>query len=132
MLYGAENGIADVGRGESVSNFTVSYAFFYYIKKYPVELPYQLISLTVEIFFRIPDLQQNYPGKDPVICIAFDGGPDDFPQFVQGSVDPLQVAVYLDQKLIVVLLEDVVKDIALALEVLVDQSFGDASGDCDV
>lgn len=132
MLYGAENGIADVGRRESVSNFTVSYAFFDYIEQDPVELPYQLIGLTVEIFFRIPDLQQDYPGKYTVICIAFDGGPDDFPQFVQGSVDPLQVTVNLDQEMIVVLLEDVVQDIALALEILVDQSFSDSSSDCDI
>lgn len=40
--------------------------------------------------------------NNPVIGRAFDGRPDDFSQLVLGSVDPLQVSVYLDQELIVV------------------------------
>lgn len=132
MLYGAENGIADIGGREVVAEFAAGNALLDDFEQDAVELLHQAVGLAVEVFFRVPDFQQNDPGEDAVVGIALDGGPDDLSQLVDGPVDALQIALDLHEKMLVMLLEDVVQKIALILEILVDQPFGDPGGGCDV
>jgi hypothetical protein len=89
MFNGAENGVADIGRGKSIPDFTVRDTLVDDIDNDPVKPPDQPIGVALEIFFGIPDFQQDNPGKHPVVRIPFDTGPDDLLQFVNNIYLPL-------------------------------------------